>query len=114
MVERVADVFAIADVLAQRAAAGRPSLEFFRRASMSLTVYHLAAGEPDLQQPNTEDEIYYVLDGMGVIDVAGEATSIKPGDVIFVAKNVEHRFRDYPNGITLLVVFAPAKGTNAG
>lgn len=111
MVERVAEVFPIAEVLERRAAGERPALEFFRRDSMSLSVYHLAAGQPDLQQPHTEDEIYYVLDGTGVFDVAGEATPVKQGDVIFIARNIPHRFRDYPDGITLLVVFAPARGT---
>ena len=36
------------------------------------------------------------------------------GSVIFVARDVPHRFLDYPNGVTLLVVFAPARGTGRG
>jgi quercetin dioxygenase-like cupin family protein len=113
MIERGAAVVPIADVLAQRVTAGRPAHEFLRRDSMSLLVYHLAAGEPDQQQPHTEDEVYYVLDGTGVFDADGQSTPVKPGDVIFAARDVVHRFRDYPDGITLLVVFAPARGTNA-
>jgi mannose-6-phosphate isomerase-like protein (cupin superfamily) len=76
-------------------------------------IYHLNADEPDRQSPHTEDEIYYVLSGEGVIDIAGEAYPLKPRTIIFVEKQVEHRFRDYPEGLTLLVVFAPARGTLA-
>lgn len=112
MTERAADVFPIAEVLAQREAAGRPAHEFFRGDSMSLLVYHLAAGQPDLQQPHTEDEIYYVLKGNGRFEADGETRPVSEGDVIFVAKNIPHRFLDYPQGITLLVVFAPARGSN--
>jgi mannose-6-phosphate isomerase-like protein (cupin superfamily) len=113
MVERVADTFELVELLEQQRTSGRPAFEFLRRESMSLSIYHLAAGEPDRQQPHTEDEIYHVLSGVGKIDIAGEATPVQPGSVIFVAKHLAHRFVDYPDGITLLVVFAPAKGTNA-
>lgn len=109
----MADTFDLLDVLAQLQAQGRPYYEFLRRDSLSVGLYHLAAGEPDPQRPHTEDEVYYVLSGEGVVEIAGEAMRIKPGSVIFVARHVEHRFRDYADGLTLLVVFAPPRGSQA-
>jgi mannose-6-phosphate isomerase-like protein (cupin superfamily) len=91
----------------------KSAYEFLRRDSLSCLIYHLNAGEPDRQTPHTEDEIYYVLSGEGVIEIDGEPSPVKPGTVIFVEKHAEHRFRDYPEGLTLLVVFAPARGTLA-
>lgn len=109
----MADVFEMLDVLEQVRAHGQSFHEFLQRDSMSAGIYYLAAGEPDLQRPHTEDEIYYVLSGEGQVDIAGEVTPVRPGSVIFVAKQVPHRFREYPEGLTLLVIFAPPRGSGA-
>jgi mannose-6-phosphate isomerase-like protein (cupin superfamily) len=106
------DVFEAADLLERQRAAGRPYLEFLRRDALSAGVYRLEAGKPDLQQPHTEDEVYYVLDGEGVVEIDGERTPVRPGSVVYIARHVRHRFVDYPAGLTLLVVFAPASGSN--
>ncbi len=109
----MADVFDLVDVLERLQAEGRPYHEFLQRESLSVGIYHLAAGEPDQQRPHTEDEVYYVLSGEGHIDIDGDVTPVRPGSVIFVAKHVPHHFVDYTEGLTLLVIFAPARGTRA-
>ncbi len=109
----MSDVFQHADLLAQREALAQPYLEFLVRDSLSAGIYRLDPGEPDRQRPHTEDEVYHVLDGEGAIDIAGEVTPVRPGSVIFVAKGIPHHFRDYPTGLTLLVVFAPPRGSQA-
>jgi len=113
-VEQTGDVFELTEVLERLQAAGRPYYEFLRRDSLSAGIYHLPAGEPDPQRPHTEDEVYYILSGEGRVDIAGESTPVRPGSVIFVAKGVEHRFRDYAEGLTVLVIFAPPRGSAAG
>lgn len=110
----VSDSFALLDVLETLQESGRPYFEFLRRDSLSAGVYHLAAGEPDRQRPHQEDELYYVLAGEGRIDVSGDVTALWPGGVIFVRKGVPHHFFDYPEGLTLLVVFAPPQGSSGG
>ena len=92
---------------------GQPYFEFIRRESLSAGVYHLVAGEPDRQRPHTEDEVYYVIGGEGRVEIDGEVTDVRPGSVSFVAKHVQHRFLDYPEGLTVLVLFAPARGSAA-
>ena len=67
----------------------------------------LAAGSTDTQSPHAEDEIYYVVSGRGAIDVAGERRPVQPGSIVFVAKEVEHRFVDIEEDLSLLVFFAP-------
>ena len=104
-------IFDMTEVLAQVRAEGRAYEEFLRYDSMSVGLYYLRAGEPDRQQPHTEDEIYYVTSGEGRIDIGGDVSPVRPGNLIFVAKHVEHRFLDYPEGLTLLVVFAPPRGS---
>jgi len=109
----MADVFDMIDVLDTLQESDQPYYEFLQRPSLSVGLYHLAAGEPDRQNPHTEDEIYYVLAGEGRIDIDGDITPVRPGSVIYVAKHVPHRLLDYPEGITLLVIFAPARGSTA-
>ena len=110
----MADTFELLDVLDQLQAQGQSYYEFLRRETLSAGIYHLAAGQPDPQRPHSEDEVYYVLSGEGRIDVEGELTAIRPGSVIFVGKKQRHRFLDYPEGLTLLVIFAPPRGSQAG
>ena len=109
----MADTFELLDVLGRLQEEGRPYYEFLSRGSLSAGIYHLTPGEPDRQQPHTEDEIYYVLSGEGSIDIDGEQRRVRPGSVVFVEKQVPHHFHDYPEGLTLLVVFAPARGSAA-
>src|SRR3954454_4089294 len=46
--------------------------------------YVLVAPEPDRQQPHEEDEVYFVLDGRGTLDVAGEPVPLAEGQAAFV------------------------------
>ena len=110
----MADTFEVMDLLKQLQAQGHPYYEFLRRDALSAGLYQLAPGQPDPQRPHTEDEVYYVLGGDGAIEIAGEVTPVRPGSVIFVAKQVPHRFLDYTDGLTLLVIFAPPRGSTAG
>jgi mannose-6-phosphate isomerase-like protein (cupin superfamily) len=83
--------------------------EFLRVDAMSAGLYALPAGSTDPQAPHNEDEIYYVIKGRASIDVAGEVQQVEPGTIIFVAKNVPHRFHDIQEDLEVLVLFAPAE-----
>jgi mannose-6-phosphate isomerase-like protein (cupin superfamily) len=86
---------------------GKPYLQFLNEGTMSLGLYVLAAGSTDTQSPHSEDEIYYVVAGRGTIVVAGERRPVRPGSIVFVAKEVEHRFVDIEEDLSILVFFAP-------
>lgn len=104
-------LFETPDVLKRRRESGELYLEFLTASTMSVGVYELAAGSTDPQQPHTEDEIYYVLDGKGRIRVGDDDSEVKPGSVIFVAAEQPHKFHSITEDLRLLVVFAPARGT---
>jgi mannose-6-phosphate isomerase-like protein (cupin superfamily) len=99
----------ISDLLQERTTRDKRYLEFLRIPTMSAGVYVLKAGEKDLQSPHREDELYYVVSGKARMKVGGEDQSVSAGSVIFVAANVEHRFYDVHEDLTLLVFFAPAE-----
>ena len=92
--------------------AGRDYTEFLRVPSMSAGVYLLGAGATDPQVPHTEDEVYYVLRGRARLTVGDQLIEAKPGTTIFVQARVPHRFHDIREPLEVLVLFAPAEGTN--
>ena len=71
---------------------------------LEIGVYVLVAPEPDRQQPHEDDEVYYVLEGRGTLDVEGEAVELEEGHAVFVPAHAEHRFSAYEL-LSLLVVF---------
>lgn len=103
----------ITDVEAAHAAAGKLYHEFLRVPDLSAGLYVLEAGASDPQSPHTEDELYYVISGRGVVTVGSETRPVVPGTLIFVAATVPHRFHDIAERLELLVLFGPAEGDRA-
>jgi mannose-6-phosphate isomerase-like protein (cupin superfamily) len=72
---------------------------------LEVGVYVLVAPEADRQQPHEHDELYAVLEGSCVLDVARERIPLDEGKAAFVPAGVEHRFSGYER-LSVLVVFA--------
>ncbi len=105
------EAYELSSLNEQRQQSGNLWLEFLRHDSMSLGLYVLPAGGVDPQQPHTEDEAYYIVSGRGQITVAAEDRPVGPGSVVFVAKNVPHKFHSIEEELKILVFFAPAEYT---
>ena len=71
---------------------------------LELGVYMLVAPEPDRQQPHEDDEVYFVLEGSGTLEVEGERTELREGQAVFVPAGAEHRFVGYEE-LAVLVIF---------
>jgi mannose-6-phosphate isomerase-like protein (cupin superfamily) len=104
-------LFAYDDVSRDRATSGNAYLQFLNERSLSLGLYVLPAGSADTQTPHAEDEVYYVVSGRATVDVAGERQPVQPGSMIYVARDVEHRFVEIAEDLSLLVFFAPEHRT---
>lgn len=96
------DSFEIAEIIAQHKAIGKPYHEFFRTESLSLGLYVLPAGEKDPQSPHTEEEVYYILEGQGMLRVAEEDRPVAAGSTVFVEVGVEHRFHSISQDLKML------------
>jgi mannose-6-phosphate isomerase-like protein (cupin superfamily) len=103
----VLNAFEYGEIRQEQRESGKPYLQFINQGTMSLGLYALAAGSTDTQSPHDEDEIYYVVAGRGSIVVAGERRPVRPGSIVFVTKEVEHRFVDIEEDLSILVFFAP-------
>lgn len=100
------EVFELAELEQQRAERKSAYLPFLQRPSMSLGIYKLAAGATDGQHPHGLDEVYQVISGKAKFTAGEETIDIEPGQVLFVAAHLEHRFHDIEEDVELLVFFS--------
>ena len=107
------DAFDLSEIVDGHSRLGQPYYEFFRTSTLSLGLYVLRAGQPDPQAPHTEDEVYYVIQGRGSIQVANEDRSVAVGSTVFVAAGVEHRFHSITEDLTILVFWSPPRRSQA-
>lgn len=61
---------------------------------------------PSPKHPHKEDELYYIIEGSGMVSVGEETFAVSDGDVVFVEQGTEHDFFDVDEEITALIVFA--------
>jgi mannose-6-phosphate isomerase-like protein (cupin superfamily) len=78
------------------------------RGTMSLELYAPRGTDP--QKPHARDEVYVVVTGSGQFVSAGVREAFGPGDVLFVAAGVEHRFERFSDDLAVWVVFYGPEG----
>ena len=103
------EAYELVHLLDQQNQSGQDYFEFLRVPSLRAGLYMLAAGAVDMQEPHTEDEIYYVISGRGFIQVDQESRPVEAGSLVFVKARVEHRFHTITENLRVLVIFAPAE-----
>ncbi|RUO34863.1 cupin domain-containing protein [Aliidiomarina soli] len=83
-------------------------IEAYKRGSMSL-IYFAPEGH-DYQTPHDQDELYFVIEGAGQIEIEGVIHPFKRGSSIFVAAGQQHQFIGELSGMKMWVVFWGPKG----
>jgi mannose-6-phosphate isomerase-like protein (cupin superfamily) len=106
------DIFPLAALLDRREP-HVPWLEFIRVPDLSAGLYVIEPGGVDAQAPHTEDEVYVILSGRARFTAGSDTRDVAPGDTIFVAATVPHRFHDVTEELRVIVVFGPAEHTRA-
>ena len=104
--------YELSQLISQRTSTNKLYLEFLKVPDLSMGLYVLPAGGTDPQSPHTEDEVYYVVSGRAQIKVADENRTVQAGSIVYVEKNVEHRFHSIEEELTVIVFFAPAEYSN--
>jgi mannose-6-phosphate isomerase-like protein (cupin superfamily) len=104
--------YELTQLISQRETSNKLYLEFLKVPDLSMGLYVLPAGRTDPQSPHTEDEVYYVVRGRAKILVAEENRAVQAGSIVYVAKNVAHRFHSIEEELTVIVFFAPAEYSN--
>jgi len=83
----------------------------FERGSLTVEIYAPRGSDP--QKPHTRDEGYVVVRGTGEFINGPDRESFGPGDFLFVAAGVEHRFVNFSDDLVVWVIFYGPEGGEA-
>jgi mannose-6-phosphate isomerase-like protein (cupin superfamily) len=89
-------------------APGRQTPLLLEHGTMEVRFYQPRGTDP--QEPHDRDEVYVVASGSGTFVRAGERFPFGPGDLLFVAAGVAHRFEDFGDDFATWVLFYGPKG----
>jgi mannose-6-phosphate isomerase-like protein (cupin superfamily) len=87
---------------------GAPFVTMMAGGTMFVEVF--APKGDDLQQPHTQDELYFIQRGKGELVVNGQRFDAEAGDAFFVAAGVAHRFENFSEDFVTWVVFYGKQG----
>jgi len=96
------------EALSQLASAEHRFATVFQHGTLAVEVYQ--PNKVDLQQPHTRDEIYVVISGSGEFLNGEKRVSFLPGDFLFVAAGVPHRFENFTEDFATWVLFYGPEG----
>ena len=91
--------------------AGEHAVSVFQRGTLkALLSLGRFAPLPRPTTPHAQDEVYVVVRGRGVFFHDGKRDPFGPGDLLFVAAGIEHRFEDFTEDLAVWVVFYGPSG----
>ena len=82
----------IEKVIADLDATNEYFLDIFKSKGFDMGILRLRKGETDTQEPHSVDEVYFVIEGTGDIEIEDKMKPVNRGDFIFLPANVHHRF----------------------
>ena len=93
--------------------AGERFVALYQHGSLVVELYAPRGHDP--QTPHTRDEVYIVASGTGTFYNGSTRVPFSPGDLLFVAAGIPHRFEDFTDDFTVWVMFyGPEGGEAAG
>ena len=87
---------------------GEQFVNLFNHGTLEIEMYAPRGHDP--QQPHTKDEVYIIASGNGWFVNGNTRHSFEPGQVLFVAAGVEHRFEEFSDDFSTWVIFYGPEG----
>lgn len=87
---------------------GERFVPLFRHGTLIVEIYAPRGHDP--QTPHAQDELYVVAAGSGTFFDGTTRRDFGPGDLIFVAAGVPHRFENFTDDLAVWVMFYGPKG----
>ena len=84
-------------------------LDFLHNNSFEVGVLRLNPGQKDIQGRHSEDELYFVAEGKGYINISEKDHEIRKGSCIFVPSKTKHYFHGNEERLVVLYVFNVSK-----
>ena len=83
----------------------------FRHGTLEVELYAPRGHDP--QMPHSRDEVYVVVSGRGEFVVQDKRQRFEPGDFLFVAAGVPHKFEKFSDDLSVWVLFYGPDGGEA-
>ena len=99
-------VFELKDLVTRLEKVGGYFLDFLKVRDLEAGVIVLRPGEEDTQEPHSADELYYVIEGRGFMELGKSKKPVKKGSIIFVPAKMRHRFYGNSEALVVLYMFA--------
>jgi mannose-6-phosphate isomerase-like protein (cupin superfamily) len=80
-------------------------LDFVNSGKLEAGIIKLSPGQEDTQNKHDRDELYYIIEGDGYIQIGSKNYKVKEGSVIFVPAMKGHRFFQNRTNFLVLYVF---------
>lgn len=80
-------------------------VDFLNTRSIEAGIIRLRKDQKDTQTSHPLDELYVVIEGRGMINIAGEDHPVHRGMVIYVPANRRHRFCGNKEELVVLYIF---------
>jgi mannose-6-phosphate isomerase-like protein (cupin superfamily) len=90
------------------AASGQSSVSLFQHGDANVLLF--VPKDQDTQVKHERDELYVIQSGQGIFKRGNETVRFEPGDVLFVAAGMEHRFASFSADFRAWVLFFGAQG----
>ena len=98
--------FELGDLIAQLEKDGGYFLNFLKVRDLEAGIIVLHPGEEDTQEPHATNELYYVIEGKGFMELGKKKQSVKTGSILFVPAKMHHRFYGNKENLVVLYMFA--------
>jgi mannose-6-phosphate isomerase-like protein (cupin superfamily) len=98
--------FELQDLITRLEKEGGYFLDFLKVRDLEAGIIVLHPGEKDTQEPHSADELYYVIEGSGFIELGKRKWPVKKGSIVFVPAKIQHRFYGNKEDLVVLYMFA--------
>jgi mannose-6-phosphate isomerase-like protein (cupin superfamily) len=98
-------VFELNKLLSELNDQGGYFIDFISTKGIQAGIIRLHPGEIDTQGPHSVDEVYYVIEGNGFIELDGKHHQIRQGTSIFVPAKADHRFHVNKQDLVIFYAF---------
>jgi mannose-6-phosphate isomerase-like protein (cupin superfamily) len=79
-------------------------VDFLNTKSLDAGIIRLRENQKDTQSSHPEDEIYYVIEGNGLISIKEKDYAVHGGSVIFIPANIKHKFHGNKEELVVLYI----------
>ena len=81
-------------------------LDIMHTNSFDVGILRLNPGQKDTQGPHSVDELYFVVEGEGAINIQGKDQQIRKGSCIFIPSKTKHYFHGNKDRLIVLYIFS--------